>query len=530
MLPAVHALFFNEIISFIAGLFCAIFGIFGLCDENTNDQCTKAIEMQVGETVEGTSTSDRDLFEGTGGAWYSIQGTGGYLTAKTCTGDSTLDNNDFDSIIHVDYGDCTNLFHLDEDDDGGSCGNGKSELIFLTEADETYYVNVYGFFGSTGSFGLTVDSSLGPSTGCFNATELELDAIAVGTFSNFESVWYSFPGTGAFLAVSTCTGNSTLDENLFDSAIVVYSGDCNSLQLVDSNDDGGRCGFFKSTVYFQSLANETYYIEVFEVSGFSDDSFGIRIFEIELPPNDECEDAITVEVNQVVDGDFSSESPDFGYYWYTFAGTGDLLAFSTCTGNEMLDNTTLDTFINLEKGSCDDLEFLDFDSDGGACGNEKSAVIFQSFANETYYASVSTIFGGSGPFGVTLFEVSVPPNAECEDAIPLELGEIVVGETSIYGGGDGVWYSLVGTGNPLAVSTCTGNSTLDDTDFDSTIDVYVKDCENLRLIESDDESGGCGDAKSTVIFRSVENVTYSISVQEYFGKAGTFGLTAYSNP
>jgi len=115
------------------------------------------------------------------------------------------------------------------------------------------------------------------------------------------------------------------------------------------------------------------------------------------------------------------------------------------------------------------------------------------------------------------------------DAIPLELDGIVVGNISKYDSCD-VWYSLVGTGDPLAVSTSTGNSTLDNTEFESVIKIYTRDCDDLTLIEGNDESGGCSNANSAVIFQSVANVTYHIVVQEYDGNAGSFGLTAYSNP
>jgi len=162
------------------------------------------------------------------------------------------------------------------------------------------------------------------------------------------------------------------------------------------------------------------------------------------------------------------------------------------------------------------------DDDGGSCGSLKSRVIFESEPGTTYYAVISPI-SGAGPFGITHYELSVLPNGQCANAIPLEFNETIVGEVSDFAGS--AWYRLVGKGDLIVVSTCTGNATLDNTEFDSVIDIHNGDCDNLRLINRDDESGACSTGKSSVIFGSVANRMYYIEVSEYNGNRGSFGLT-----
>jgi len=74
------------------------------------------------------------------------------------------------------------------------------------------------------------------------------------------------------------------------------------------------------------------------------------------------------------------------------------------------------------------------------------------------------------------------------------------------------------------ISTCTGNGQLDNAAFDSVIEVYARDCDDLRWIGDDDEGGKCGNGKSSFVLPSVSGLMYHVVVYEYAGMTGPFGL------
>lgn len=60
------------------------------------------------------------------------------------------------------------------------------------------------------------------------------------------------------------------------SVITVYSGSCDDLRQQTYSDDSGRCGDFKSTVFFPTVQGRTYYINVYPYyEGQAGISFGL---------------------------------------------------------------------------------------------------------------------------------------------------------------------------------------------------------------------------------------------------------------
>ena len=60
------------------------------------------------------------------------------------------------------------------------------------------------------------------------------------------------------------------------SVITVYSGSCDDLRQQTYSDDSGRCGNFKSTVFFPTVEGRTYYINVYPYyEGQAGISFGL---------------------------------------------------------------------------------------------------------------------------------------------------------------------------------------------------------------------------------------------------------------
>jgi len=124
-------------------------------------------------------------------------------------------------------------------------------------------------------------------------------------------------------------------------------------------------------VYFQSSANEAYYINVYGFKGVSG-SFGITIFETDAPPH-ECENAISLDLDEITEVVFQNNNTPCCFYLYREQDSGQ--------------QYSLFTSISLYNGFCGNSEKIDLNYDGG-CGDGKLTVVFQSVANETYNAYV----------------------------------------------------------------------------------------------------------------------------------------------
>lgn len=127
------------------------------------------------------------------------------------------------------------------------------------------------------------------------------------------------------------------------------------------------------------------------------------------------------------------------------------------------------------------------------------------------------------------------PNDACIDAITITCGTSVTGSTTdatldpgtITCGtavsAPGVWYSIVGTGDAITLSTC------QDLAYDTKINVYTGSCEDLVCVTGNDDGGDC-DVGSTASFPSDPGTTYLVLVQGYNGFTGDFELAVTCGP
>jgi hypothetical protein len=128
---------------------------------------------------------------------------------------------------------------------------------------------------------------------------------------------------------------------------------------------------------------------------------------------------------------------------------------------------------------------------------------------------------------------SAPDNDLCEDAISINVGDIVLGSTTdatvdaldFCGttiNAPGVWYSVAGTGNVMVASTCG-----DFFDYDTKISVFCKNCAEPVCIGGNDDNcvGGASGLLSTVEFESQAGAEYLILVHGFGGQTGDFELT-----
>lgn len=157
----------------------------------------------------------------------------------------------------------------------------------------------------------------------------------------------------------------------------------------------------------------------------------------------------------------------------------------------------------------------------------------------TYTVRVVANCAGGGTAATVQFHTLAPPppNDLCANALPLTCGIPVTCDTeSATATGDptltcvetvdggGVFYTIVGTGNSITLTTCAPTVT----NYDTKLFVYQGACSGpFTCITGNDDTraGGCGEP-STVTFASVRGVSYLVFVSGYAGATGTFRLLA----
>lgn len=142
----------------------------------------------------------------------------------------------------------------------------------------------------------------------------------------------------------------------------------------------------------------------------------------------------------------------------------------------------------------------------------------------TYYFHVRTVCAGSTYSTwstVSFTTLATPPaNDECSNAIQVNCGDVVTGDTSIGATDSGsnasadVWYFYNGAAGDITVSLCTN------TTFDSYLRIFDS-CGGTQLMFNDD---GCG-TQSTVTFTADGTSTYYIMVEGFGTAEGAFELT-----
>ena len=149
----------------------------------------------------------------------------------------------------------------------------------------------------------------------------------------------------------------------------------------------------------------------------------------------------------------------------------------------------------------------------------------------------------SGPIAITSVagvgtsptDFLIPPtNDQCASAQPIACGQTLPGTTigadavgdptgscteSVDGAG--VFFSLLGTGNAITVSTCNPG-----TNYDSKLFVYTGTCGSFVCVGGNDDGPTCASTASTVTFASVVGTRYLIFVSGYAGSTGPFALSA----
>jgi hypothetical protein len=376
-----------------------------------------------------------------------------------------------------------------------------------------------------------------------NATQSAPSTICFGT--NNDDVWYKFVATQSVHNVIV-TGSAQ-----FDAIIEAFSGACGAsgIACMDNTGDGGT-----ETLSLTGLTpTATYYIRVFDegVGAPPTLTFTICVTTPAIPgppANDNCAGAINLNpgnscspyLQNAAGATLSPQSTpicggnlnDDVWFKFTAAQTSSIIQ---ATGQGAYDMA-----ITAYSGSCVTTTFLDCINNNGP-GQTETLTLNGLTIGQTYFLRVYDFAAGvpvNANISICVVNVIPPPvptNDLCDDAIPMNCGDIVYGQNSNGGtsGGDpvavcggmttaginGIWYRTTGTGDYFRVSTCNG------TTFNTKVAVYSGSCGTLSCVASNDDFSGCGSGlQSQVSWQSVSGTDYFILVGGLGGVQGIFQL------
>lgn len=505
-----------------------------------NDGCNNAIAITCGQTISGTTIgATTEMITGCGSAnspsvWYTIIGNGQNYTLSLC-------GSAYDTQLSVFTGSCAALTCLVLNDDFAGCGL-TSQVSFPTTTGVTYYIRVHGFGTSSGTFTLAATCFTPPANDpCSGAIPVVCGQTVTGNTSgataegitscgggaNSPSVWYSFVGDGQAATFSLC-GSS------YDTQISAFTGSCAALTCVVSNDN--FCGT-QSQISIATQVGVTYYIRVHGATTGSG-TFTLAVTCAPLAGNDPCSGAIPITCGQTYTGSTATSTPDqvtacgvtnYGSNssWYMVVGDGAQWTVSLC-------GSSFDTYLSVFSGSCSNLTCLISNDDFAGCG-VNSQVTFGTQIGVNYYILVHGFGTASGAFTLSSSCCStVPSNDLCGNSIPITCGQTINGTTSCasgetlplgcytLNGAPSVWYSVIGTGDYLTLTTCGSG-------FDTEINVFVGACNALQCLNFNDDGLNCA-PQSEIGFTAASGGAYYISISSSDGSSGNFTLTTSCGP
>ena len=124
-------------------------GLGDVCDGDPTPlkPCEDAISVDPISSTPGDTTGllprvlvDCGTSGNSSGLWYKVIGTGNEMVVDTCSPETV-----FDTKLGVFTGACDELVCITGNDDGGACPDFQSHLIFRSEAEEEYFIVVYGY-------------------------------------------------------------------------------------------------------------------------------------------------------------------------------------------------------------------------------------------------------------------------------------------------------------------------------------------------------------------------------------------------
>jgi hypothetical protein len=144
-----------------------------------NETCANAISIACGQTINGTTAGGTpdvipigcSINNTAPGIWYTFSGTGGPITASLC-------GSTFDTQMSLFTGSCGSLNCFSYNDN--SCATQSQITLSTTTVGLTYYLYVYGNFGASGNFTLSLTCPLPPPPPCYTTQSNLCPAISLG--------------------------------------------------------------------------------------------------------------------------------------------------------------------------------------------------------------------------------------------------------------------------------------------------------------------------------------------------------------
>jgi hypothetical protein len=517
-----------------------------------NDTCAGAITLGNGVTqtmcTMGASGAGDPSATCGGGAL----GSPVWYVFNSCIGGATLTVNtfgsNFDTVLQVYSGTCQTLTSVACNDDFGGA---QSQVSFQVSGGIPYYIMVGGYGGQNGTVKVMASLSSGgspPSNDtCANALSIregltftmctmgatstdDPPNLCGGDITDVKSgVWYSFtPCIDGNFIVSTCGSN-------FDTALAVFSGNCNS--LIDSACNDNACGV-QSSLTFAGVAGVTYKIFVAGRGNVPSGNLhlSVKTGAADPPFNDTCSNALPLTDGGTLftctQGATSAGDPSVVcgipvqkgvWFKFTPCDTGTV-TINTC-------GSDFSTVLELYTGACGALTPLVCNSNSSGCGGY-SDVSFIAVTGTTYYTYVAAA-SESGLLHIRAFSSDTPPiNDLCSGAFRLSNGQTFSQCTqratsdpstlTCQPSGKGVWFEFTPCSDDLVtVSTCGSN-------YDTVLSVLTGDCGSLTKIACNDDF--CS-RSSSVSFQATSGVTYRILANGYGGtpEFGTLKIVATSS-
>ena len=421
-----------------------------------NDLCENAIAINCDEAIEGdlqfSSLSFIDYpchnHQGEYDLWYTIVGDGLIHSIS-------IDSLEFNSIsIGIAEGTCTNVspdchkfFNL----------RNISEYSFDTEVGRDYFLRVSsaqqaGFYRLRHSCSerLSNDECMSPAplvcgepiVGSTSTATISSD-INSCYYINENDVWYSLEGDDLIHVFNLA--NSPDGE----VALYIYEGTC------DNPVENCNWSFsLYNDVNFYAESGKSYLIQL--TGGCCGNYFDFEIMHECFTPleNDDCINGIDLSCDETLIVDLSIATPTYSSFcgnsndhdlWYRVVGNGQLIFFESESSNPVN--------IDVYEGSCPIEYFPCPTSLSLESGNNN----FLAELNRNYYIRIS-YYTTLSPFSLTLSCENIASNNECSDALEIECGQDIIGNTSLaldsensngcgFNRNKDLWYRIAGDDN-----------------------------------------------------------------------------------
>lgn len=337
---------------------------------------------------------------------------------------------------------------------------------------------------------------IGDNSNCTASGELPIPSCS--QFGNGQDIWFhvTVPESGS-LIIETAYNNG-----IDDTAISIYEGNCGELSEISCDDDSGN-NFMSLITVSDRIPGETILVRVFE---YQNNNFGTFLIAAYDPSLASCD--FPTDLNAYI----MSETDVF------------------LTWEDHANATSWEIQVLHE----------------GEIPNQSGTLIYENYHNvsdlingENYQFYVRAICEGgdysnwSSGFS---FQMSFPINNAPINALPISCGTTVSGDTTYATIAEevedcdefpnnpttspDVWYSWVGNGDFVSLSTCNQAS------FDTSIGIYTGEPGSLLCHSATDDSSGCSIYTTTHEFFSTLDELYYIRVYGYnYNSVGTFDLT-----